>query len=177
MNNLYILIFAFCIVSCSAKKEKIKNIVQTWQTKEILFPNNLKVKVYGKDTICSIDNKKYKILNYIDTSGCTACQLKLYEWKLLKDEVDSLKLNTDFIFIVYLQDYRELELMQCKNKFNVPLYYDLQDSFNKLNKLPQFQTFRTFLLDTNNRVLLIGNPINNPKLWSLYKKEISKWSK
>lgn len=46
------------------------------------------------------------------------------------------------------------------------------DAFNKLNKLPPYPMFQTFLLDKNNRVIAIGNPIHNPKVKELYLKII-----
>ena len=34
--------------------------------------------------------------------------------------------------------------------------------------------FNTFLLDKENRVVLVGSPANNDKLWELYKQQIRK---
>ena len=45
---------------------------------------------------------------------------------------------------------------------------DENDSFNKLNHFPSDMTFQTFLLNWNNKVLAIGNPIHNPKIRELY---------
>ena len=42
------------------------------------------------------------------------------------------------------------------------------DSINKLNHFPIETIFQTFLLDKNNRVVAIGNPIHNPKIKELY---------
>jgi hypothetical protein len=33
--------------------------------------------------------------------------------------------------------------------------------------------YRTFLLDKDNKVLLVGSPIKNPKMWALYEKIIT----
>ena len=49
---------------------------------------------------------------------------------------------------------------------------DENDSFNKLNHFPSDMTFQTFLLNRNNKVLAIGNPIHNPKIRELYVKII-----
>lgn len=37
--------------------------------------------------------------------------------------------------------------------------------------------YHTFLLDRQNRVVLVGNPIGNERLWELYKKEIREQAK
>ena len=54
------------------------------------------------------------------------------------------------------------------NRFHYPLFIDVEDKFNSLNKLPAESRFRTFLLDENNRIILIGNPVQNPKIRDLY---------
>jgi hypothetical protein len=50
---------------------------------------------------------------------------------------------------------------------------DVKDSLNQLNKLPVNPIFQCFLLDKDNKVLAIGNPANNFKVWELYKQIIS----
>lgn len=50
--------------------------------------------------------------------------------------------------------------------------FDEEDAFNKLNKLPTDMMFQTFLLDKDNKVVAIGNPIHNPKVKELYLKII-----
>lgn len=54
------------------------------------------------------------------------------------------------------------------NNFKFPVCIDKNDSFYKLNHLPSNIAFQTFLLDKNNKVMAIGNPINNLKVKDLY---------
>jgi len=42
------------------------------------------------------------------------------------------------------------------------------DAFNRLNHFPSDMSFQTFLLDKDNKVVVIGNPIHNLKLGELY---------
>ena len=49
---------------------------------------------------------------------------------------------------------------------------DVNNQLDSLNQLPKDVAFQCFLLDRNNNVLLIGNPLLNPKVWNLYKKMI-----
>ena len=80
-----VLICTLC--SCGiSKKNDIKKMVQEWYGKEILLPAEMTFKSLGKDTLCSdLLNKPYKIFTYIDSIGCTSCQLGLSEWKELID--------------------------------------------------------------------------------------------
>lgn len=78
--------FSICLVvlllcSCHSRRKEIARIVEEWKNKEVIFPDPLLVKVQGRDTILpDFQERKYKILNYIDTSGCTECRMKLAEW-------------------------------------------------------------------------------------------------
>lgn len=171
MKISIIILLLIATTSCG-NKYKFKQIVQEWQNKEIIFPHNLTAPVNEEDSILQISNQKYKIFNYIDTNGCTSCRLKLYDWKLLKDELDSLRLNVQFIFIAHTKEIEELETLRKVNKFDVPIYYDYNDSTNLINQFPSFPLFQTFLLNPNNQVIYIGNPIYNEQIWELYKKKI-----
>lgn len=171
MKSIVYISFTLCLISCHYNRQGIKQIVNQWQNKEIIFPNSIKDQIYTND---STYENRYKILNYIDTSGCTACHLKLYEWNLLKKQTDSLNLNVSFIFIAYLNNYNKLTHLQKLNKCTIPILYDSLNIMNTTNHFPDDRMFQTFLLDKNNKVLLIGNPINNLKLWKLYIKTMSK---
>ena len=58
-----------------------------------------------------------------------------------------------------------------RHKFIYPVCFDEEDSLNKLNHFPTDMAFQTFLLNSDNKVLAIGNPIN-PKVKELYLKII-----
>ena len=57
-----------------------------------------------------------------------------------------------------------LELMISNTMFDYPILLDTLGEFEKLNPhLPKNGTFHTFLLDENNNVILVGNPLRNKK--------------
>ncbi|CDN33063.1 hypothetical protein BN938_3001 [Mucinivorans hirudinis] len=39
--------------------------------------------------------------------------------------------------------------------------------------MPDKEQFHYFLLDSNYRVRLVGSPVNNPRMWQLYKTRIA----
>lgn len=171
-----ILIFICTSLSCNKEHETFQRIINEWQNKEIIFIDSLCSKIKGRDTVLppiSFGNT-YKILSYIDTNDCIECKLKFQEWNRLIKESDSLHLKVDFIFIAHLKHYYLLEKSQKINKFDKVIYYDYNDLVNKKNRFPQKFMFQTFLLNPQNRVVLVGNPTMNPKLWNLYKREILK---
>ena len=166
---LLFLTLTLVLFSCDNRKREISRLVKEWKNKEILFPENLDAKIYGRDTFCpDIWNARYKILNYTDTSGCTECKMHLYDWKLLKQQTDSLGLDVSYIFVAWVHQYDELETLQSINKCDIPFYYDYEGQMMQLNHFPDHDGFQTFLLDSANRVILIGNPVTSTAIRELY---------
>lgn len=55
-----------------------------------------------------------------------------------------------------------------RDHFTYPVCMDVNDSMNKLNHFPPDNMFQTFLLDKDNKVIAIGNPVYNSKVKELY---------
>lgn len=51
-----------------------------------------------------------------------------------------------------------------------PFIIDINNEFEQLNPhLPKNKAMHTFLLDENNNVVLVGNPLHNPKIEKMFK--------
>lgn len=179
MGHSYKYIFIIIVISISnitcnnSNRNRLTKIIQEWQGKEIIFPDNLRIKILGKDTLYqNLFSSRYKIIHYIDTTGCTACRAKLYDWNLLQHEVDSLKANATFLFIAYVKEYKELETLLKINHCTIPCIYDTLNVIGQQNRFPNHPGLQTFLLDSLNRVIFIGNPTENIKIRELYLKKM-----
>lgn len=160
-------------IGCQDKnKEETINSVKEWMGKEILFPQNSIFTIRGKDTIdFNLNKSEYKIVSYIDTAGCTSCRLKLAEWQRFMNEVDSITSSyTPFIFYLYPKNTKDLLIEFRREAFDYPVCLDETDEFNRLNQLAKSNTLRTFLLDKENKIVAIGNPIENPNVKKFYLK-------
>lgn len=167
------LFFFICVlfVSCSeTEKERIGRLVNEWSDKEVVFPENSYFVSLNKDTMY-LPKSEYTIVTYVDSIGCTSCKLKLMEWRRLIAQVDSAN-NTSVLFFLHPKDEKEIVYALRRDNFTYPVCIDEKDTFNKLNKLPHDEMFQTFLLDKNNKVVAIGNPVHNPKVKELYLKII-----
>lgn len=161
------------IIACQdKKKEEAVSAIKQWMGKEILFPKNSIFTIRGKDTIdFTLNASDYKIVSYIDTAGCTTCQLKLAEWQHFMDEVDAASsTHTPFIFYLYPKEVKDLLIEFRREAFDYPVCLDEKDEFNRLNKLAESKALRTFLLDKENKIVAIGNPIENPDVKKFYLK-------
>lgn len=170
MRYLFFFI-CFLFVSCSeTEKERIGRLVNEWSDKEVVFPENSYFVSLNKDTMY-LPKSEYTIVTYVDSIGCTSCKLKLMEWRRLIAQVDSAN-NTSVLFFLHPKDEKEIVYALRRDNFTYPVCIDEKDTFNKLNKLPHDEMFQTFLLDKNNKVVAIGNPVHNPKVKELYLKII-----
>ena len=159
------------MVSCvESDKERLSKLVKEWEGKEILFPAHSTFTIQGKDTVdFEFKNTDYKIVTYIDSVGCTSCKLQLPRWKQLIEEVDSLTGGSvPFLFYFHPKDMRELRYLTRRDDFEYPVCFDEKDELNQQNQFPSDMTFHTFLLDRDNKVVAMGNPVLNPKVKELY---------
>lgn len=176
MNKfLYIILFCFFCSCQESKKEQFARLVQEWQGKEIFFPKELTFTRFVTDTVdYQIPVSEYKVLVYVDSIGCTSCKLRLPRWKKLIAQVDSLTGGrVPFLFFFQSKDDKELRYVLRRDNFDRPVCIDRQNEIERLNKFPSDITFQTFLLDKNNRVVVIGNPIHNLTVEDLYLKQIT----
>jgi hypothetical protein len=183
MNIKFLLLTAFFVLSVSCKENKkqieIEKILTEWVGKEIQFPKDCQCDVLGKDTtsnLCTdLFGKEYKILLYVDSLGCTKCKLRLPEWKRLIAESDSLNSGKlGFLFFFHPKDMNELQFMFGLDQMTYPVFIDADNAIGQLNHFPEQESYQCFLLDKDNKVIMIGNPTINPKVWELYKKQV--WS-
>jgi hypothetical protein len=170
--HLYFITFlAICVISCKeSKQEEIARLVNEWSEKEILFPDHSTFTRMGKDTLDFFDEKgKYCIISYVDSMGCISCKLQLLKWKEFMHETDSLVPGlVSYRFYFHPKDLKNLKFILRREAFNYSVCIDLNDEFNQLNQFPSDMTFQTFLVDSLNRVVAIGNPIHNAKVKELY---------
>ena len=170
---IYLLMLFPILFSCQNKlKKEALNSVKEWMGKEILFPKNSVFTIRGKDTVdFAFTQSDYKLVTYVDTAGCTTCELKLAEWQRFMNEVDSTSsTHTPFVFFLYPKDTKDLLMEFRREAFDYPVCLDMKDEFNQLNKLAETKPLRTFLLDKENKIIAIGNPIDNPNVKKLYLK-------
>lgn len=177
MNKYLLLLSSILIlISCEQSREKeIAKIMQEWVGREIIFPTDLVFTVEGVDTIIDEKEKHYEytVVYYVDSVGCTSCKLQLPLWKAFIRDVEKFTPSTVGIRLILCpKDLNDLLYTLKYHNFKYPVCIDLDDSFNKVNHLSSIPDFQTFLLDKDNRIVAIGNPIHNAKIKELFLKII-----
>ena len=168
-NWLLIISVLFLCISCKeSPKDHYTKLLQEWMNKEVRFPANPVFTVQGKDTVAFPMDANYKILTYVDSIGCISCKLRLELWKKLMEEKDFN--NVRFLFFFSPEKKRDIVGTLKSNAFTYPVCIDERKELNRLNHFPTEFGGQTFLLDKNNKILAMGNPIHNPRVKDLYLK-------
>lgn len=179
MKMMRTIVGIICIVlftACSeSREEAVYRLVKEWTGKEIKFPERSVFTVQGKDTVdFTYPNADYKVLVYVDSVGCTSCKLQLDRWKkVIKEMAEETGKDIPFLFFFHPKDMKELRYLTRRDAFTYPVCFDENDELNALNCFPSDMTFQTFLLNKDNKVVSIGNPVHNPKVKELYMKHIT----
>ena len=178
MRVMRTIVWMICIVlftACSeSREETVFRLVKEWTGKEIKFPEHSVFTVQGKDTVdFTYQEADYKVLVYVDSIGCTSCKLQLDRWKKVINEMkEETGKDIPFLFFFHPKEMKEFNYLIRRDKFTYPICFDKNDELNALNRFPSDMTFQTFLLDKDNKVVSVGNPVHNPKVKELYLKHI-----
>lgn len=174
-----ILLFLSCmLLSCNdgGVKKSLKEF-QSHQVKVRL--EKMECRMHEQDTIC-IDSVKpmLRLVSYVDSSECTPCTLDhMYVWNDLIDEASKYegKLKYIFIFAPKSGSYNleDVHLAVASSGLKCPVYVDTAYSFKNDNpQLPADSRFHTMLLDSKDSVLMVGSPLDNPKIENLFSRII-----
>lgn len=172
-----LMILCLFLSSCNYSNQEthLKTLFGKWLGQKIIFPNCTRFSSLSKDEALDLLSEKrdYLILSYVDSTGCTNCKMQLNTWKDFLNKKDSL-LDKKVMFALIIHPFSSKKVVDLlkDHHFDYPVCIDEQDSLNILNHFPSDPRFQTFLLDKNNRVVAIGNPVHNPKVKELYMKII-----
>ena len=177
-RSLSLIIFVIILLaSCQEnKKEQLLYLVKEWSGKEIRFPEKPVFTRFVTDTtdFCIPAIADYKVVVYVDSIGCVSCKLQLGKWKEFIAQVDSATDgNVPFLFFFQSKDNNDLRYILKRDNFTLPVCIDTDNQFYKLNHFPGEMMFQTFLVDWDNHVKVIGNPIHNLSVRDLYLKELT----
>jgi len=146
---------------------------------KITISSDLNVVWNGKDTVLTDFTKApAKLVVWTDSLGCTSCRAsKMSEWNSIIVYADSIAqwFNIIFLFTPKKEDIDRVNIALKADKFDYPVFVDQNANFVKQNpKLPKNRQLHSFLLDKNNKVVMVGSPLYNPALWALYKTTIQR---
>lgn len=170
------LVFAFLMaLSC---ENKIQKELQSFYNQAITIPINMQCFEGEKYEFVNWSINRPKIVIWYDSTECGSCKIKnLPAFKHFESYCQDLKYDLDLVFLFSpsRQNVRQtLEEASISTKLHdYPIYIDTANQFYKLNPhIPANKLMHSFLLDSESKVVLVGNPIQNQAMFDLYKKTI-----
>lgn len=148
------------------KKIYIPELVQLTY---IAFSDTLNIPQYYFDFLQS----NSKIIVYADSLSCVECDINLWEWKLKLRELNKRNVNTKILFLLNSSYTQNIKQIIDRDLFAIPVFFESNKYFRNLNNFSVNIKATTFILNENNEIMLVGDPINNENMWELYKKVIA----
>lgn len=171
MKHLYKLLIitsslCICLTSCN-EKAKLKRAMSDFMESEIVIPNEIEC-IYNRqvDKIKLDTLQQLKLIVYYDSLDCSSCRIShLMDIYPLYDMADTSNFSLLTIFSPRDEDLAEVRRQIVIQDLPIPVYIDAYGSFSKLNEsIPSDTRFHTFLIDTNNKPVFVGNPLTNSSL-------------
>ena len=169
MKILQIIIPVVLLFLSCGNSRKIKEDLKILQSKSITIPKDVKILVHGEDSVINnFMDSELKWIVYADSVSCNSCIVSnMTNWMNLVFYAEAFndRLKYYFIFNPRKSDEDDIRLSLKTSYFDYPIILDIDGKFEKLNPhLPKNKAMHTFLLDKDNKVILVGDPLRNKKI-------------
>lgn len=157
-KSVFASLFLALVCSCHKPDDRLQIQVKKMIGREIRLNNQVK-EIQANYT-------KVKIVSRIN-GNCMPCIYKLSLWTPFIAKLEK-EYGVPVLFFVAVSDTFLLRKTLDEIHFTHPVIIDYNDDFQKDNSLPGNSILHTMLLDSTNKVSLVGTPINNEPLQKLY---------
>ena len=170
MGRIFLILCAVLLFS-SCEEYSLRRQIRAMYHTRTMLPEPLLRQVHG-----AIPDSCPIMVVYYDPQVCASCTLqRMDEWDgFLRYYRDSLKTPIASLFIFAPNEQQKQQVRDILQQYDkYPIILDETGAFVKANPdFPQDSRLHTFLLDSMNQVLLLGNPINNESIRKLYIEEM-----
>lgn len=156
--------------ACTDKPRTDIEELKAFEAQPAVLPLSEMVYWYNKKdtTVIQPSKDQLKFVVYSDSLQCSSCNLRqLPKWEnfLGKLQPYADRLQVYFIFRPLSESIGSFRLTLKSMMLPYPIYMDTTGVFCRTNpQLPSNPMLHTFLLDENNKVLVVGNPLENEKI-------------
>lgn len=194
MHKKIILYISFILIisACSAKEQdtELTQALQLYESyigRTIVLPDTEKLLALGDHIpeasamfVNAEEDKRYTITTLINgdgnSSGCITCVMDLQRWLPVLEEVQKYP-EIDINFYLYTSDL-ELFLNALYPSITIPhpILADTANLYIEYNDLSLSNTnhYLTFLLNSNNEIIALGDPSDNENILNMYLETIAK---
>lgn len=162
----------------SCKNNQIREEIERLQSHPISMTACEHTSCYkaGENVMYSDIASPYKLVIYIDSLSCSSCFIShMTEYEECVQELSSNGIETIFIFEP--DHNRREEVTSLLKEYAYPFWTVViaDAKFSTDNPhLPSMSTLKSFLLNAENEVVIVGNPTQNSKIKELMLKSLQK---
>ncbi len=165
---MFVLLAYFGACTNPVKESREAKIVEELTGKEMVFTNFLLADhpFVGQSSGNIFQQKISKIVTIINFD-CGSCRESIKKWKEYLN-------GKNITFIIIVKGSNEDFFNEIRSKESssfLYIYYDRDNVFESTNKIPQDTRFQTFLINSENKIRIIGNPLFNKAIAKLYDEE------
>ncbi len=143
----------------------VRHNIQKMMHHKVTFPTELEL---GPMT------GRPKLVFHYMPSDCATCKISVLPhysefFASINSEVDIV-----ILFSTTEMSYERVADAVALYDIDFPIYFDRNDCFGRMNTfIPAQAMYHTFLLDKDNRIVFIGDPLVNNKLMALFRKSLA----
>ena len=181
MKNLFYFFLGvvFLMTSCSQNYKTRLTMKKMVSAPFVIPTDDMLAWRSGSANTCDLSNAKTKVIIFADSADCSTCHingLKLWKDFLWMEEKTEGQIAFYFIMESPKGEERSLYSTLFKSELKHPIYVDTSHIFRTNNPhLPDSRLFHTFVLDSANHVILVGNPLKNENVEKLFLKIASQY--
>lgn len=171
MKIIFYLFLAFIMFLTSCGKKNFADEILKMQSRPIDLTACEGAVCYenGEKSTYSCADSTYRLIVYVDSTSCSPCFIShMYDYEEIVEEFDSVGIKTLFVF--ELGQDKAADVMSSLEQQVYPFISAvvLNGGFASANPhLPSSSLLHSFLLDMENKVIVVGNPVRNDKIKEL----------
>lgn len=173
LNQVVYLLLSLLFIGCNSAK--IKKDLQRLQSAAVILPQQGQITILGRDTLIpDFMWSELKLIVYTDSVGCSSCTVsRMHQWNSFVEYAKQYgnRLKYYHILSPRKQDINKVRIALAGSALEYPVIIDTLGDFGRQNAhIPQNKALHTFLLDENNKVILVGDPLHNKKIEEIFYK-------
>lgn len=157
--HFVILLLSFYSMGCGPQKET-GNIL-TRKGKRIALIDSLEVYNVEQNSFSKLSDLlkpgQKKIIVSLDAAACFSCSDDFVIWQNIIDSAKNK--NIEFLFYLHTLDFEKIKPYFRKWRFYHPVIIDRENKFYEENGLVVDKVNRAMIVDKDNRLLYVGNPL------------------
>lgn len=160
---------SFFIVGCKREKEKLFKMLKDFEETRITIPQDMIMIQNGELRPYDIHGETPIFIIYVSPAECSSCRIShLDKYEDLFSMADSL----GFLIMIILspnEDQREyIQDLLIQARFHYPVYIDSYSEFANQNIIPEDNRFHSFLINSDNNPIFVGDPTANDRMHVLF---------